>query len=208
MDKSPVFPLYRNQRLKVKYRYNETTRLYSDIMEIKEAINTALTVSCGRSCRHEGSQSICRKGRTARRRRLNSMASWIFCGTEPRKAVRWKEHIIPMWLLSLTGDLRKTVDGSAVRQISITAREWGRHSQPPALRHGGCGLNDEIIRAYEWLIDHCSSADVPFIFRFNRGAYICTSTLPITTLTSAGAIRSSMWNLSAACIRIAVDESL
>jgi uncharacterized protein (DUF2235 family) len=35
----------------------------------------------------------------------------------------------------------------------------------------GYGLNDEIIRAYEWLIDHYNPGDALFIFGFSRGAY-------------------------------------
>ena len=39
----------------------------------------------------------------------------------------------------------------------------------------GYGLNDEIIRAYEWLIDHYNKGDVLFIFGFSRGAYTARS---------------------------------
>src|SRR5260370_31979009 len=35
----------------------------------------------------------------------------------------------------------------------------------------GYGLNDEIIRAYEWLIDHYNLADPLFIFRFSPAPY-------------------------------------
>ena len=35
----------------------------------------------------------------------------------------------------------------------------------------GYGLNDEIIRAYEWLIEHYNIGDELFIFGFSRGAY-------------------------------------
>jgi hypothetical protein len=35
----------------------------------------------------------------------------------------------------------------------------------------GYGLNEEIIRAYEWLIDHYNICDELFIFGFSRGAY-------------------------------------
>src|SRR5215469_7685402 len=34
----------------------------------------------------------------------------------------------------------------------------------------GYGLNDEIIRAYEWLIDQYDPGDELFIFGFSRGA--------------------------------------
>lgn len=37
------------------------------------------------------------------------MANCIFCGTELRKAARSKEHIIPMWLLSFTGDPHRKI---------------------------------------------------------------------------------------------------
>src|SRR6266700_518630 len=45
------------------------------------------------------------------------------------------------------------------------------------LRSGmfGYGLNDEIIRAYEWLIDHYDVGDELFIFGFSRGAYTARS---------------------------------
>jgi uncharacterized protein (DUF2235 family) len=39
----------------------------------------------------------------------------------------------------------------------------------------GHGLNDEIIRAYEWLIDHYNTGDELFIFGFSRGAYTARS---------------------------------
>jgi uncharacterized protein (DUF2235 family) len=39
----------------------------------------------------------------------------------------------------------------------------------------GYGLNDEIIRAYEWLIDHYNNGDQLFIFGFSRGAYTARS---------------------------------
>jgi uncharacterized protein (DUF2235 family) len=39
----------------------------------------------------------------------------------------------------------------------------------------GYGLNDEIIRAYEWLIDHYTKGDGLFIFGFSRGAYTARS---------------------------------
>lgn len=39
----------------------------------------------------------------------------------------------------------------------------------------GYGLNDEIIRAYEWLIDCYNSGDDIFIFGFSRGAYTARS---------------------------------
>jgi len=39
----------------------------------------------------------------------------------------------------------------------------------------GYGLNDEIIRAYEWLIDHYNVGDELFIFGFSRGAYTARS---------------------------------
>jgi uncharacterized protein (DUF2235 family) len=39
----------------------------------------------------------------------------------------------------------------------------------------GYGLNDEIIRAYEWLIDNYSPGDELFIFGFSRGAYTARS---------------------------------
>lgn len=39
----------------------------------------------------------------------------------------------------------------------------------------GYGLNDEIIRAYEWLIDHYNAGDELFIFGFSRGAYTARS---------------------------------
>jgi hypothetical protein len=35
----------------------------------------------------------------------------------------------------------------------------------------GYGLNDEIIRDYEWLIDHYNSGDELFILGFSCGAY-------------------------------------
>jgi uncharacterized protein (DUF2235 family) len=34
---------------------------------------------------------------------------------------------------------------------------------------------DEIIRDYEWLIDHYNSGDELFIFGFSRGAYTARS---------------------------------
>jgi uncharacterized protein (DUF2235 family) len=39
----------------------------------------------------------------------------------------------------------------------------------------GYGLNDEIIRAYEWLIDTYNRGDTLFIFGFSRGAYTARS---------------------------------
>jgi uncharacterized protein (DUF2235 family) len=39
----------------------------------------------------------------------------------------------------------------------------------------GSGLQDEIITAYEWLIDHYSEGDELFIFGFSRGAYTARS---------------------------------
>jgi uncharacterized protein (DUF2235 family) len=39
----------------------------------------------------------------------------------------------------------------------------------------GSGLNDEIIQAYEWLIDHHNDGDELFIFGFSRGAYTARS---------------------------------
>src|SRR5262249_19546806 len=39
----------------------------------------------------------------------------------------------------------------------------------------GYGLNDEIIRAYEWLIDRYNPGDTLFIFGFSRGAYTARS---------------------------------
>jgi uncharacterized protein (DUF2235 family) len=39
----------------------------------------------------------------------------------------------------------------------------------------GYGLNDEIIRAYEWLIDYYNPGDELFIFGFSRGAYTARS---------------------------------
>jgi uncharacterized protein (DUF2235 family) len=39
----------------------------------------------------------------------------------------------------------------------------------------GYGLNDEIIRAYEWLIDKYNIGDELFIFGFSRGAYTARS---------------------------------
>ena len=39
----------------------------------------------------------------------------------------------------------------------------------------GRGLNDEIIRAYEWLIDNYNLGDELFIFGFSRGAYTARS---------------------------------
>ena len=39
----------------------------------------------------------------------------------------------------------------------------------------GYGLDDEIIRAYEWLIDNYSTDDELFIFGFSRGAYTARS---------------------------------
>src|SRR5262249_16787143 len=39
----------------------------------------------------------------------------------------------------------------------------------------GYGLNNEIIRAYEWLIDHYNVGDELFIFGFSRGAYTARS---------------------------------
>jgi uncharacterized protein (DUF2235 family) len=39
----------------------------------------------------------------------------------------------------------------------------------------GYGLNDEIIRAYEWLIDNYNLGDQLFIFGFSRGAYTARS---------------------------------
>jgi uncharacterized protein (DUF2235 family) len=39
----------------------------------------------------------------------------------------------------------------------------------------GHGLNEEIIRAYEWLIDNYNPGDELFIFGFSRGAYTARS---------------------------------
>jgi uncharacterized protein (DUF2235 family) len=39
----------------------------------------------------------------------------------------------------------------------------------------GYGLDDEIIWAYEWLIDHYNAGDELFIFGFSRGAYTARS---------------------------------
>jgi uncharacterized protein (DUF2235 family) len=39
----------------------------------------------------------------------------------------------------------------------------------------GYGLNDEIIRAYEWLIDNYNLGDKLYIFGFSRGAYTARS---------------------------------
>jgi uncharacterized protein (DUF2235 family) len=39
----------------------------------------------------------------------------------------------------------------------------------------GHGLNDEIIRAYEWLIDHYNNGDELLLFGFSRGAYSARS---------------------------------
>lgn len=39
----------------------------------------------------------------------------------------------------------------------------------------GKGLNEEIIAAYEWLIDQYNSGDELFIFGFSRGAYTARS---------------------------------
>jgi uncharacterized protein (DUF2235 family) len=39
----------------------------------------------------------------------------------------------------------------------------------------GCGLNDEIIDAYQWLIEHYEPGDELFIFGFSRGAYTARS---------------------------------
>jgi uncharacterized protein (DUF2235 family) len=39
----------------------------------------------------------------------------------------------------------------------------------------GYGLNDEIIAAYDWLIDQYNSGDQLFIFGFSRGAYTARS---------------------------------
>jgi len=39
----------------------------------------------------------------------------------------------------------------------------------------GYGLNDEIIRAYEWLIEYYNIGDELFIFGFSRGAYTARS---------------------------------
>jgi uncharacterized protein (DUF2235 family) len=39
----------------------------------------------------------------------------------------------------------------------------------------GIGLNDEIIHAYEWLIEHFNPDDKLFIFGFSRGAYTARS---------------------------------
>ncbi len=54
----------------------------------------------------------------------------------------------------------------------------------------GYGLNDEIIRAYEWLIDHYNAGDELFIFGFSRGAYTARSLSGLIAkcgLLSAGA---------------------
>ena len=37
------------------------------------------------------------------------MTTCVFCGTEARKTLRSKEHIIPMWLLKLTGDPHRKI---------------------------------------------------------------------------------------------------
>jgi uncharacterized protein (DUF2235 family) len=39
----------------------------------------------------------------------------------------------------------------------------------------GYGLNNEIIRAYEWLIDHYNIGDELFVFGFSRSAYTARS---------------------------------
>src|SRR5260370_3397715 len=57
----------------------------------------------------------------------------------------------------------------------------------------GYGLNDEIIRAYEWLIEHYNIGDELFIFGFSRGAYTARSLSGLISkcgLLAAGAPRS------------------
>lgn len=39
----------------------------------------------------------------------------------------------------------------------------------------GKGLNDEVIQAYEWLVEHYTEGDEIFIFGFSRGAYTARS---------------------------------
>jgi uncharacterized protein (DUF2235 family) len=54
----------------------------------------------------------------------------------------------------------------------------------------GYGLNDEIIRAYEWLIEQYNPGDNLFIFGFSRGAYTARSLSGLISkcgLLSAGA---------------------
>jgi uncharacterized protein (DUF2235 family) len=63
-----------------------------------------------------------------------------------------------------------------LRQISYYHKGVGT-TFGSRLRGGmlGYGLNDEIIRAYEWLIDNYNPSDELFIFGFSRGAYTARS---------------------------------
>ena len=67
-------------------------------------------------------------------------------------------------------------DRDGVEQLSYYSSGVGT-TFGERLRGGmfGYGLNDEIIRAYEWLIDHYNVGDELFIFGFSRGAYTARS---------------------------------
>jgi len=67
-------------------------------------------------------------------------------------------------------------DGNGLEQLSYYSTGVGT-AFGERIRGGmfGYGLNDEIIRAYEWLIDHYNIGDELFIFGFSRGAYTARS---------------------------------
>ena len=39
----------------------------------------------------------------------------------------------------------------------------------------GIGINEEVVAAYEWLVEHCAPGDRIFIFGFSRGAFTARS---------------------------------
>ena len=66
---------------------------------------------------------------------------------------------------------------------SKTAEQQVYHSQGVGTIRGemvrggiaGYGINDEIIRAYTWLIENFDDGDEIYIFGFSRGAYTARS---------------------------------
>jgi uncharacterized protein (DUF2235 family) len=71
-------------------------------------------------------------------------------------------------LADTSGDGRK----QHVYYSTCVGTTFGSHIRGGML---GYGLNDEIIRAYEWLIDNYQAGDQLFIFGFSRGAYTARS---------------------------------
>jgi hypothetical protein len=98
-------------------------------------------------------------------------------GPSPRKRLAgfldgtWNtiNHNTNVWRLK---SLLATKGDDAVEQLSYYSNGVGT-TFGERLRGGmfGYGLNDEIIRAYEWLIDHYNCGDELFLFGFSRGAY-------------------------------------